>query len=222
MTEFVQLVARCDDVHRDYGTVQALAGVSVEVAPGTLLAVAGPSGSGKSTLLALLGCLDRPTAGTVHLGALEVSRLGRSARRTLRRDQVATVLPQPADNLLPHRTGLDNLRLALRHRRRRSPDAVAQVVEGIGIGHFVERAAGTMSGGEQQRLALACALVGGTPLVLADEPTGALDDHNAAQVIGALRRAVDDGNTIVVATHDPAVIEAADHVVHLSHGRRME
>ena len=131
------------------------------------------------------------------------------------------MLPQPSDNLFVTRTGLANLRLAVRHRRG-NPAEIDGLIESIGIGSFVDRLAGTMSGGEQQRLALACALAGGTPLVLADEPTGALDDANAAQVVAALVAAVARGATIVAATHDPAVIEASDDVVRLDHGRRVE
>jgi ABC-type lipoprotein export system ATPase subunit len=200
-------------------SVLALDDVSVAVEAGRLLAVAGPSGSGKSTLLALLGCLDLPTAGSVHVGAHELATLSRRARRRLRRTTVATVLPQPADNLLSDRTGLENLRLAMRHRGV-AASSLEPLIDELAIGGFVERTAGTMSGGEQQRLALACALVGGTPLVLADEPTGSLDDENAAHVIATLSRAVAHGATIVVATHDPAVIAAAHHVVRLDHGRR--
>lgn len=201
-------------------SVLALDDVTVAVHAGQLLAVAGPSGSGKSTLLALLGCLDLPTTGSLHVGDHDLGTLGRRARRRLRRTTVATVLPQPADNLLANRTGVENLRLAMRHRGV-AASSLDPLVDELAIGGFVERTAGTMSGGEQQRLALACALVGGTPLVLADEPTGSLDDENAAHVIATLSRAVAHGATIVVATHDPAVIDAAHDVVHLEHGRRV-
>lgn len=217
-------IAFCDRVGRQFDvrgeTVLALVDVDLEVPAGNLVAIAGPSGSGKSTLLALLGCLDRPTTGSVRVAEHELTLLGRRARRRLRRSTVATMLPQPADNLLLDRTGADNLAVAARNRRA-GIDGIAAVVESIGIGAFVARACSTMSGGEQQRIALGCALVGGTPLVLADEPTGALDATSAAHVVDALTRAAAAGATIVVATHDPHVIDAAGVVVRLDHGRRV-
>jgi ABC-type lipoprotein export system ATPase subunit len=218
------VIARADRVSRRFDVrgerVLALDDVSVHVQRGRLLAVAGPSGSGKSTLLAALGALDRPTTGTVSIGGRDITALGRRARRAIRRTQVATVLPQPSDNLLVRHTGRHNLRVAMRQRGGMT-SWVQRVIDDVAIDDFVERVAGTMSGGEQQRLALACALVGGTPLVLADEPTGALDDVSARQVIDALVRAVGFGATIVVATHDSAVMDAADEVVWLDHGRRV-
>jgi putative ABC transport system ATP-binding protein len=215
-------IASCDRVARRFTVrgevVDALVDLDLEIREHHLVAIAGPSGSGKSTLLALLGCLDRPTSGSVRVAEHELSVLGRRERRRLRRTTVATMLPQPADNLLLGRTGLDNLAVAARGRRH-GDASIAEVVESIGIGAFVVRTCNTMSGGEQQRIALGCALVGGTPLVLADEPTGALDATSAAQVVDALRRAAASA-TVVVATHDPHVIDAASAVVRLDHGRR--
>jgi putative ABC transport system ATP-binding protein len=220
------MIASCDHVTRHFDVrrgarVVALDDVSVEVDIGQFVVIAGPSGSGKSTLLAMFGCLDRPTAGSVRVAEHELTLLGRRARRQLRRTAVATMLPQPSDNLLTRRSGIDNLRLAAAHRSQPT-EGLTAIVEAIDIGDFVDRPAGRMSGGEQQRLALACALAGATALVLADEPTGALDDVSAGQVVSAMRRATAVGVTLIVATHDPNVIDAADVVVHLDHGRRVE
>ena len=215
-------IASCDHVTRAFEVrgevVLALDDVDAEIHRLQLVAIAGPSGSGKSTMLSLLGCLDRPTSGSVRVAEHELTLLDRRRRRRLRRTTVATMLPQPADNLFLHRTGLDNLTTAARQRGR-DADAVGEVVDRIGIGAFVDRPCSTMSGGEQQRVALGCALAGGTPLVLADEPTGALDAISAAQVIEALRIAARTA-TVVVATHDPHLIEAASVVIRLDHGRR--
>ena len=219
-----EIVAYCDNVTRRFdvrdASVLALDDVSLEVGAGELVVVAGPSGSGKSTMLALLGCLDRPTSGSVRVKEQELTLLGRRARRAMRRSVIASILPQPTDNLFVARSGRDNLRLAVKHRRG-SLDDIERTIDDVGIGDFVDRPAGRMSGGEQQRLALACALVGGTPLVLADEPTGALDDASAEQVVTAMLRATERGATIVAATHDANVIAAARSVVHLEHGRRV-
>ena len=217
-------VAFCDNVTRRFMTrnahVVALDDVSLAVGEGELVAIAGPSGSGKSTMLSILGCLDRPSSGSVRVGEQELTLLGRRERRAMRRRVVASMLPQPSDNLFVGRTGVDNLRIAAKRRVGALAD-VARIIDDVGIGAFVARPAGRMSGGEQQRLALACALVGGTPLVLADEPTGALDDVSAEQVVTALLNATARGATIVVATHDANVMDAATSVVRLDHGRRV-
>ncbi|CAN5669155.1 ABC transporter ATP-binding protein [soil metagenome] len=222
-------VAKCDGVSRRFvvrgETVLAVDDVSMTVEAGTMVTIAGPSGSGKSTLLAILGCMDYQTSGSVRVGGYEISQLSRRDRRRLRRNTVAMVLPQPADNLLVARTGLENIAIAMRHRGVPRAPVDSEFVQGaiasVDLGSFVERSAGTMSGGEQQRLALACSLVGGTSLVLVDEPTGALDNDNAERVVQALANAAARGATIVVATHDPNVIEASDVVIRLDHGRRV-
>jgi ABC-type lipoprotein export system ATPase subunit len=218
------MVAYCDNVTRRFVSrnahVVALDDVSLTVGEGEFVVIAGPSGSGKSTMLSILGCLDRPTSGSVRLREQELTLLGRRQRRAMRRRVVASILPQPSDNLFVGRSGVDNLRIAARQREGGRGD-VERVIDEVGIGDFVGRQAGRMSGGEQQRLALACALVGGTPLVLADEPTGALDDASAERVVAAMRRATSRGATIVAATHDAHVIDAATSVVRLEHGRRV-
>jgi ABC-type lipoprotein export system ATPase subunit len=218
------VVAYCDNVTRRFVTrnalVVALDDVSLDVGEGELVVIAGPSGSGKSTMLSILGCLDRPTSGSVRVQEQELTLLGRRDRRSMRRRVVASILPQPSDNLFVGRSGIDNLAIAAKRRDGGRAD-VERVIDDVGIAGFVARPAGRMSGGEQQRLALACALVGGTPLVLADEPTGALDDVSATQVVTALLHATARGATIVAATHDANVIAVATSVVRLEHGRRV-
>ncbi len=228
MSDF-EPVAKCEGVSRRFEvrgeSVLALDDVSLTVEAGRMLAIAGPSGSGKSTMLSILGCLDQQTSGSVRVVGHEIGQLSKRERRRLRRNTVATVLPQPADNLMVARTGLENLAISMRHRGVAAVPVDGAFLQGviasIDLGGFVERTAGTMSGGEQQRLALACALVCGTALILVDEPTGALDNDSAARVVKALTNATAGGATIVVATHDPAVIEASDFVVRLDHGRRV-
>jgi putative ABC transport system ATP-binding protein len=142
------VVARADRVSRRFEVrgerVLALDEVTVDVPRGRLLAIAGPSGSGKSTLLAELGALDRPTTGTVTIGDRDITALGRRARRSIRRTQVATVLPQPSDNLLVRRSGVHNLRVAMRQRGGMA-SWVQRVIDDVEIGDFVDRVAGTMS-----------------------------------------------------------------------------
>lgn len=228
----LQPVARCVAVSRVFevpqhrgaaATVLALDAVNIDIAPGGLLALSGASGSGKSTLLSLLAALDRPTSGSVHVAGRDIGSLGRAARRRLRRSTAVLVLPQPADNLLLALSGRGNLLSVARVRGigDRAEAVIESLVEQMELAAFVDQPCAVMSGGEQQRLAVACALLGAPPLLLADEPTGALDQASAATLIASLRVAVQGGATIIAATHDPNVIAAADSVVRLDHGRRV-
>jgi putative ABC transport system ATP-binding protein len=226
-------IASCANVTRRFevpqrhgaaSSVLALDDVTADIAVGRLVALSGPSGSGKSTLLAILAALDRPSSGSVTVQGRDLGTLDRAARRGVRRSTAVMVLPQPADNLLLDHTGRSNL-LTVAHHRGVVGDAqqvLDELVALLGLGGFVDSLCGAMSGGEQQRLAIACALVGAPPLVLADEPTGALDAKSAATLIEALRTAVAQGATVVVATHDSHVVAAADDVIRLDHGRRLE
>ena len=202
-------------------TVLGLDDVSMVARAGALTAVVGPSGSGKSTLLGQLACIDRPTEGTVALAGVDVTSMTRRARRRLRRTRLGIVLPQPSDNLFDHLDAADNLRWAARTRGAEPlsrDDAVAQL-DRVGLAAASAKRVVELSGGEQQRLAVLCAAVGDPLLVLADEPTASLDRVTAAQLVDVLRAFADAGTTIGVATHDPALVDAADDVVRLDHGR---
>ena len=223
----VRGVVRCFGVGAE--VVTALAGVDLAVERGRLTVVAGPSGSGKSTLLAIVACIQRPDEGTVTIGATDVLRLGRGARRRLRRDRLGVVLPLPSDNLLDHLDAIDNVRWAARRRRRASRDRQATTggdgdadwwLDAVGLGPTRHRRVRELSGGEQQRLAVACALAGQPELVVLDEPTASLDRANAESLVNVLATLSARGSTMVVATHDPMVVAAADVLVELDHGRR--
>ncbi|MGD9705608.1 MAG: ABC transporter ATP-binding protein [Acidimicrobiia bacterium] len=205
------------------GPVVALDGVDVTVASGSLTAIAGPSGSGKSTLLGLAACIDRPESGEVTIAGRDVLALGRRARRELRRRQLGLVLPVPADNLLDSLDAAGNLGWAALRRsgEHLAFDRAQSLLEVVGLAGAATKRVIQLSGGEQQRLALACALVGEPVVVLADEPTASLDHESSVLVIAVLRAAVDRGATLVVASHDHHVLDAADVVVHLDHGRRV-
>lgn len=217
-------VVRCVAVTRSFvtptGVVPAVDGVDLDVGHGTFTVVAGPSGSGKSTLLGLVACLDRPDAGRVELAGLDVARLGRRRRRELRRDVLGIVLPQPSDNLFDRFDAGANVTWASRLGRRGEPvPDVTELLATFGLGDALHRSVRELSGGEQQRVALACALVRRPLLLVCDEPTASLDRVSAAGVVAALRAAADDGQSVLVATHDPDVIAAADVVMRLDHGR---
>ncbi|GGN55177.1 ABC transporter ATP-binding protein [Streptomyces albiflavescens] len=209
-------------VRRQYGrggsAVHALRGIDLALPRGTFTAIMGPSGSGKSTFLQCAAGLDRPTAGTVHLGGTEITGLSENKLTALRRTRLGFVFQ--AFNLLPSLTVEQNVVLPMRlagHRpdRRRAAEVLAQV----GLADKARRRPGQLSGGQQQRVAIARALVTRPDVVFADEPTGALDTTTAAEILGLLRQAVDGlGSTVVMVTHDPAAAAWADRVLFLADG----
>ena len=226
----IDVVVRGDRLTRRFatpaGTVLAVDDVDIEIAAASLTAVAGPSGSGKSVLLSMISCTDRPSIGAVRVGDTQVTRLGRRARRRFRRERLGIVLPQPSDNLLLHLTAIENARWAMRVRRgRRSRDAVDEraheLMDAVGIGELGHKHIPQLSGGEQQRLAIVCALMGEPAVLVADEPTASLDAASSIAVVEALRVLADRGVTMIVATHDHHVIDVADTVIGLDHGRRV-
>ena len=205
--------------------VTALDGVDLQVRARQMTVVAGPSGSGKSTLLGIFACLQRPDEGTVMIGSTDVLALGRRARRELRRDRLGIVLPQPSDNLLDDVDAAGNVRWAGRQRRHSRADVPPinpdTLLEAVGLNAASTRGVREMSGGEQQRLAVACALAGDPELMILDEPTASLDRVNATSLVEVLAGVASRGATMVIATHDPLVIEAGDTVAQLEHGRRV-
>jgi ABC-type lipoprotein export system ATPase subunit len=218
-------VASVADVVKTYrvasGEVRALRGVSAEFPAGAVSAVVGPSGSGKSTLLRLLAGIDRPTSGRVRVLEVDVHRAGARARRRLRHDRVGYLFQRPSDNLFPHLTLAEHLRLARAGRRAGEAEA-REVVATLGLRHRLGHRPAELSGGEQQRAAVALALLSGASVILADEPTAQLDRTSGAELIGAMREVVGTGVAFVVATHDPQVRAGADEVVELDHGSRVE
>jgi putative ABC transport system ATP-binding protein len=211
--------AWCEAVVKTYRTatseVRALRGVSTEFTRGALTAVVGPSGSGKSSLLRLLCGLDRPNAGSVFVEGMAVHRASARALRALRRTRVGYVFQRPSDNFLPYLTVEEHLERAAQAAAARI-DA-GEVVERLGIGHRLGHLPGELSGGEQQRAAIAQSLVGGAVIVVADEPTAELDETSGRALLDTIAGL--DVVTFVLATHDPTVWRHADEVVELDHGR---
>ena len=212
-----------DDVTRVHGdgptAVPALSGVGLSVHPGELVAVMGPSGSGKSTLLNVAGGLDRPTQGQVIIGDTDLTDLDARGLAKLRRRRVGFVFQDY--NLIPSLTAAENVALPLeldgeraRPARRRAREALGL----MGLMDLADRYPDAMSGGQQQRVAIARALVGTRRLVMADEPTGALDSHTGEEVLRVLRQRCDEGASGLLVTHEARHAGWADRVVFLRDG----
>jgi ABC-type lipoprotein export system ATPase subunit len=199
----------------------ALRGLTLRVERGELVAVLGPSGCGKSTMLALAAALDQPSAGEVRAGELSLGLLDETALADYRATQVALVLQR--DNLWSALTARENVIVSLGLAGLTDvSDAVTEALDAFGLGHRLDQRAGSLSGGEQQRVAIAAAAARRAPLVLADEPTGELDAANEQRVLEALRELRDtSGSTVLAVTHSPRVARAADRVIELRDGRRL-
>jgi putative ABC transport system ATP-binding protein len=199
--------------------VHALRGISFTAYAGELVAVMGPSGSGKSTLLTLAGGLDTPTAGTVSIEGRDLGGLGRTERARLRRSSIGYVFQD--FNLIPALTAAENVALPreLDGERPRAAKKLARaVLEEVGIGDLADRFPDEMSGGQQQRIAIARAVVGERRLILADEPTGALDTETGEEILKLLRARCDAGAAGVLVTHEARHAAWADRVVFLRDG----
>jgi putative ABC transport system ATP-binding protein len=218
----VPVMIQCADLRRRFGegaaAVDALAGVSLDFPRGELTAIVGPSGSGKSTLLHILAGLDRPTGGSVWIDGVEITALDDRALTNLRRDKLGFVFQ--FFNLVPVLTAEENLVLPVKIAGER-PDSqrVESLLETVGMTDRRTHRPSELSGGQQQRVSIARALVTRPAVVFADEPTGNLDSKSGSDVLGLLRRAVDEfDQTVVMVTHDPRIASYADRVIVLSDG----
>jgi putative ABC transport system ATP-binding protein len=219
----IALAAKAVDVTKVYGTgataVRALDGISVEFPRQRLTAVMGPSGSGKSTLLHCIAGLDRVTSGEIWIGDIALSGLSERQLTLLRREHIGFVFQ--AYNLLPTLTAAENIELPLAIAGSKPDQAwYDKVIDAVGLRPRLGHRPAELSGGEQQRVAGARALVGKPTVIFADEPTGNLDSRASAELLGFMRRSVDEfGQTIVMVTHDPSAAAYADRVVFLADGR---
>jgi ABC-type lipoprotein export system ATPase subunit len=226
-TPVLGLSVRCEELVHIYrlgdSDVVAVRSVDLDVRPGEKVALLGPSGSGKSTLLAVLGGLLRPSAGRVYVGDEEIGGLGEAALLRMRSSRVGLVLQGAARNLLPYATAVDNVAFAQRSLRRSDRRGVLEpreLLESLGLGTVSDSPLSGLSGGEQQRVALAVAVANGPGLLLADEPTSQLDHPSRDAVLDLLDRVNEQfGTTIVVVTHDPDVGARMGRTVTMRYGR---
>ncbi len=200
--------------------VRALRGLDLIVEAGEFMSVMGPSGSGKSTLLNLLGCLDTPSEGTIVLDGVDVMQAPRSRLPAIRREKVGFVFQQ--FNLLNHLTALENVMLPLRYADvsgREARERARKLLEHVGLADRVTHRPAELSGGEQQRVAVARALINRPAIVLADEPSGELDSVTADEVMALLRSLNREGQTFIIVTHDARIAAQTDRTVYLRDGQ---
>jgi putative ABC transport system ATP-binding protein len=201
--------------------VRALDGIDLHIAKGEMTAIMGPSGSGKSTLLAILGCLDVPTSGSYQLDGINVEKMTDDQLATVRRQKIGFVFQQ--FNLLSRASALDNVMLPLtyagvggRDRKKRAIEAL----ERVGLGDRMHHRPKELSGGQQQRVAIARALANQPAIILADEPTGALDSKTGTEIISLFQRLHrDTGQTVIYVTHDPFIARHTNRIIRVGDGR---
>jgi putative ABC transport system ATP-binding protein len=200
--------------------VEALKGIDLSVPKGELVAIVGPSGSGKSTLMNLLGCLDTPSEGTYRLGGEEVAGVHRDRLAEIRNRRVGFVFQ--AFNLLPHITALENVEMPMLFGGMKSAERrerATQLLERVGLGDRIDHKPTELSGGQMQRVAIARSLAMDPDIILADEPTGNLDSSSGTDIMSIFTDLWQQGRTVVLITHDPALAKRASRVVEVHDGR---
>ncbi|MCS7238418.1 MAG: ABC transporter ATP-binding protein [Thermoguttaceae bacterium] len=206
--------------HLGSEVVQALRGITFDVEEGEYVAIMGPSGSGKSTLLNLLGCLDRPTSGTILLGGQDVSKLSDDELSEIRARKIGFIFQ--SYNLIPQLTVLENIEVPLFYQGRISPAArrrCRELAEMVGLKDRLRHRPTQLSGGQQQRVAIARSLVNDPVYILADEPTGNLDSATAEEILELLENLNRMGKTVIMVTHEPDVAARCRRVIRLRDGR---
>jgi putative ABC transport system ATP-binding protein len=219
----IETVDLVKDYHLGSRRIHALRGVSMTIAPGEFVAVMGPSGSGKSTFMNLLGCLDTPSAGLYRLDGLDVSRMGRDALAHVRNEKIGFVFQ--TFNLLPRTSALENVELPLLYSAALPRDRQARArakLAAVGLSEREHHHPAQLSGGQQQRVAIARALINNPVLILADEPTGALDSRTSVEIMALFQDLNREGITVVVVTHEADIARYAGRTLsfrdgHLTH-----
>jgi putative ABC transport system ATP-binding protein len=211
------LLVEIVNLRKEFGNVRALDGVSFNVDAGEWIAIMGPSGSGKTTLINILGGLDTPTSGRAIVDGIDVARLDEAGLTRFRAEKIGFVFQQ--FYLVPYLTALENVMLAQYFHSTTDEREARASLERVGLGERIDHLPGELSGGEQQRVAVARALINQAKLILADEPTGNLDEANEQIVLRLLGELHGEGHTILMVTHAPEIGQLADRRVDLAHGR---
>jgi putative ABC transport system ATP-binding protein len=205
------------DISKVYGSLYALRNINLSVKQGEWLAIMGPSGSGKTTMMNIIGCMDKPSTGQVFLDGVNISTESAKNLTTIRRDKIGLIFQQ--FHLVNYLTALENVMVAQYYHSMPDEEEALRALERVGLAERAKHLPGQLSGGEQQRVCIARALINYPQLILADEPTGNLDEANEGIVINIFKQLHAEGSTIIVVTHDPEVAEDAQRTVVLEHGR---
>ncbi|MDR3301914.1 MAG: ABC transporter ATP-binding protein [Spirochaetaceae bacterium] len=205
------------NISKVYGSLNALQHIDLSVKQGEWLAIMGPSGSGKTTMMNIIGCMDKPSSGQVILDGVNISTESAKNLTTIRRDKIGLIFQQ--FHLVNYLSALENVMVAQYYHSMPDEKEAMGALERVGLAERAKHLPGQLSGGEQQRVCIARALINYPQLILADEPTGNLDEANEGIVIDIFRQLHAEGSTIIVVTHDPEVAEDAQRTVVLEHGR---
>jgi len=219
MAKIIQIEQLTKIYHLGKVKVEALRGVSFEINSGDFVSIMGPSGSGKSTLMHIIGCLDYPSGGKYFLSGQDVSKLNDNQLALFRNQKIGFVFQE--FNLLPKATILRNVELPLTYNNTHSKNKkqlAIQALEEVGLGNRLKHRPNEISGGQKQRVAIARALVNHPSIILADEPTGNLDSKTGQDIMKMIKKLHDDGNTIILVTHEPEIAQYSQRVLHLKDG----
>ena len=208
------------NVYKIYGDLHALDDISLKVEKGEWVSIMGPSGSGKSTMMNIIGCMDKPTSGEVLLDGVNIAKESAKNLTTIRRDKIGLIFQQ--FHLVTYLNALENVMLAQYYHSMPDKKEAMAALERVGLADRAKHLPSQLSGGEQQRVCVARALINYPEIILADEPTGNLDEKNEEIVVELFRKLHAEGTTLIVVTHDPEVAEVAQRTIVLTHGKFSE
>ena len=204
-------------ISKIYGDLKALDNINLNVEEGEWLSIMGPSGSGKTTLMNIIGCMDKPSRGKIELAGQDISKLSSKELTVVRRDTIGFVFQQ--FHLVNYLTALENVMMAQYYHSMPDEEEAMEALASVGLKERAKHLPNQLSGGEQQRVCIARALINHPKLLLADEPTGNLDEKNELLVMEIFEKLHNTGSTIIVVTHDPEVADQAERMVVLEHGK---
>ncbi len=205
------------NVSKIYGNLKALADINLSVNSGDWLSIMGPSGSGKTTMINIIGCMDTPSIGSVILDGVDISKESAANLTRIRRDKIGLIFQQ--FHLISYLTAVENVMVAQYYHSMPDEEEALEALAKVGLADRANHLPAQLSGGEQQRVCIARALINSPQILLGDEPTGNLDEYNEGIVVDIFRKLHDEGVTIIIVTHDPEVGDAAQRKIILEHGR---
>ncbi len=210
-------ILQLQNVSKIYGNLKALADINLSVNAGDWLSIMGPSGSGKTTMINIIGCMDTPSTGSVILDGTDISKENAANLTRIRRDKIGLIFQQ--FHLISYLTAVENVMVAQYYHSMPDEEEALEALAKVGLADRANHLPAQLSGGEQQRVCIARALINSPQILLGDEPTGNLDEENEGIVVDIFRRLHEEGVTIIVVTHDPEVGDVAQRKIILEHGR---